>query len=695
MDNENKLKAIQLPRTNENENLETISEQILMTFFDVTKFELCTRDKRDKGIDITFDTKGNGSHLGFRFIIQLKATNTIKPNTDGSLSKSIDTSNINFLLHNNHPAYYILHDQSTNIFYYEKLYDFIKILQNKTGNWEESDSHTLRFSKKLTLESTDFIYNEVIEWGMNQRNLQLQTIYISNGLNSNDRISIDSNFNSVSDSEIRKYIEQFGFQLLNDGQWNKILEINTKATGNVTTTSLYNLIIGIANFYSGNKWEAISSLKRAKHGNDLNEEHQFQLLYFDSTVRFSCGLIDLNEYKLSLEKLEQSNSIGLYIKLHRAKQNYLETISETEVGEFEIFKQQLYEIINDPKAHKSVILTAKCELILYQGYENNYNYLRGISRLYTIEEIIGINVQDRIDSAKQFIDANQQWYNFVIEVMEDAKNSNEVFNYYVAVLNEVIVSFQYWVYTTLYKVLKPIPGMEINEPIDNGKSIEIKLTNIDETLNFFRQIGHIENSIVAMATKYEILKFSKRENEADVVMLELENLVDQNDFSEYKERTKRLKNGGCVHEVFQKQLDEISSKVEATKLEHETLIQEMKEMDELESCFDKSSISETYHIHLFPIGYFTFPKSQKNKVFEILNISDSKVKENFEWMFETVVPIANIHNESVAEEGFAGGHLADRGIESWRNIHRVRKSFFENGFYRNDMNKTVSFSTPK
>ena len=87
MEDNNPLKDILLPKTNENEDLETISEQTLMPLFDVTRFEFCTRDRRDKGIDITFDTKKDGSHLGFRFIIQLKATNTIKPNTDGSLNE--------------------------------------------------------------------------------------------------------------------------------------------------------------------------------------------------------------------------------------------------------------------------------------------------------------------------------------------------------------------------------------------------------------------------------------------------------------------------------------------------------------------------------------------------------------------------------------------------------------------------------
>lgn len=686
MEENDPLKNILLPKTNENEDLETISEQNLMPLFDTSRFEVCTKDRRDKGIDITFDTKKDGSHLGFRFIIQLKATNTIKPNTDGSLSKSIDTSNINFLLHNNHPAYYILHDQSTDTFYFEKLHDFIKDLFAKSTEWESSQSHTLRFYKKLTSEEITKIYEEAINWGISQRQLQLQAINISGSLFSNDRISIDSEYNVIGDNDIRMYIEKFGFQLINDGQWNRIIEINSKATGNAASTALYNLILGIANYYAGNRWEAISCLKRAKNGDGLDEEQQFQLMYFDSTVRFSCGLIDQSEYKLTLEKLEQSKSIGLYIKLHRIKQNYLETITETQAGEFELFKQKINEIINDPDAHKSVILTAQCELILYQGYENNHNFIRGITKLNIFEEAIGIDLQDRIDSAQQFIDVNHEWYKFVSDVTNDAKDSNHVFNYYMAVLNEVIVSFQFLVYTTLYRVLKRIPEISNDELTGNTTSIEIKLTNINEAFNFFKHVGHIENAIVALATKYEILKFSNRNNEADEVMIELESLIDQNDFSEYKERTKKLKNGGCVHEVFQNLLNDIAGRTTASKLEFDGLIEDMRSMDEKELSIEKITSTDRHTITLFPIGDFTFPKSEKSKVFEILNVSENHVIENFEMMFEMgILPVANIYNDSISQEGPAGGNLADKGIQSWRNIHRIRKAFFENRFYRHEI----------
>lgn len=106
MTTEKDLDEMDLPKANYYEELETLSEHHLQPLFQPCQFELCTRDRRDKGIDLTYEIKRNNKHLGFRFIIQLKSTKSIKANkTDGSFSKSIDTSNINALLHNGHPLF--------------------------------------------------------------------------------------------------------------------------------------------------------------------------------------------------------------------------------------------------------------------------------------------------------------------------------------------------------------------------------------------------------------------------------------------------------------------------------------------------------------------------------------------------------------------------------------------------------------
>jgi hypothetical protein len=291
---EKDIDDMDLPKANVNEELETLSENYLLPLFEPSKFELCTKDKRDKGIDFTYEIKRNNKHTGFRFILQLKATESICPNkSDGSFSKSIETSNINALLNNGSPAFYVLFDATTKTFYYESLLVFFAYISNNALDWGKQGSHVLRFSKKLSSDGIDLIYDTVLKHGIRQRDLVERSVYISSGFNKSDRISIDADFTVTDDAEIRKLIEHLGFDLLNEGKWREILLMHKRATGNVAKTSLYNLILGIANYYEGSRWDALSFLNTACNlQTGLNEELKMLLSYFDTTIRYSIGIFN-------------------------------------------------------------------------------------------------------------------------------------------------------------------------------------------------------------------------------------------------------------------------------------------------------------------------------------------------------------------------------------------------------------------
>ena len=114
---------MQLPFTNQKEELETISTNKFKPKFDASLFEFIQEVGRDKGIDFNIEIKLKGKHTNFRFHIQLKATESIKKNKDGTVSLKIYTSNINYLLNAGSPAYYVLYFKQEDIFLpeYSKL----------------------------------------------------------------------------------------------------------------------------------------------------------------------------------------------------------------------------------------------------------------------------------------------------------------------------------------------------------------------------------------------------------------------------------------------------------------------------------------------------------------------------------------------------------------------------------------------
>src|SRR5882762_2758780 len=122
------LDEMQLPQGNSKEELETISANLFRPKFEVTLFEFAQVIARDKGIDFSIEIKRNNSHTNFRFHVQLKATEKIERNKDGTVSLKIYTSNINYLQNSGSTAYYVLYFKRENVFLFANVNDFVNTL---------------------------------------------------------------------------------------------------------------------------------------------------------------------------------------------------------------------------------------------------------------------------------------------------------------------------------------------------------------------------------------------------------------------------------------------------------------------------------------------------------------------------------------------------------------------------------------
>lgn len=548
--------------------------------------------------------------------------------------------------------------------------------------WGKQASHVLQFRKKLLSDDINLIYKIALENGLFQRNLVERSLYISASVNNTDRISVDTNFKLTDDAKIRELIENLGFELINKGKWNEILSVHKNATGNIATSALYNLILGIANYYGGSRWDAISFLKNASNLKaELNEEMKMQLQYFETVVKYSMGVIDDVEYDNNILQLEKSETVGLYIKLQQASSIYIESMRNDNGENYEQYVKDINEIINHPKANDGIKLTAKCELILFQGFKNNADFVSGIAQLNTLEEVLGVDIQQRIESAQKFIEINKTWYCNVKEILKEAIECKNIFAYHTAVVNEVKVTYQFNVHTTTVFVVKEIEEFSNPEKIDNKPLMQNLLDRVKLSAEYFRQIGHIENTIAALSTMYEIFHYINEIENANNVMIELESLIDTYDLKDQKRRLEFLKNKGTTHETFRDWFTSIFEKTKIEKEEYESQRQEMMKMDEEEQNVKKKSKKDNFQIHLFPIGYFEFPKDEKDKVYEIINVNQ-EAKQTFDNMFGEFIPIANIYYDQIIKEGYVDGKTAEQGASSWKNIYRIRKAFYDNKFYR-------------
>lgn len=685
MTDHNILDEMDLPLANSNEELETISKNHFRPLLDVTKFEIRSEDFRDKGIDLHIEIKRSNKYINFRFVVQLKATETKKANNDGSISLQIYTSNINYLLNNVMPAYYVLYSKVTNTFYYENLNLFVKKLAEEKPDWHSQGSHILRFTKILTEDKIQQIYDDTIEKGLFHRKVNEKLISKSASLFPTDKIVIDSGLYVSGDNEIRNLIENIGLNLINEGKWKEVIIVHKNGSGNIATTSKYNLVLGVAYYYRGNLIDALSFFKAAtKLKTELSAELENYLAYFYASTKNSLGLISNAAYQSQMNLLEDSDNVRLYIKLEKVKENYYSTLSGDFEEKYKLLIRDIKEIINDPKADNGIILNARCELIMLEGSKNNWDYVKDVAAINAVETITGPEQALRMDSAKKFVSSNSLWFNRAKDLKEDALRNRNYFHYFNAVLNEVKVIYEMQVFTKYFSIELKIPGNPSPEIPDHKPVFANLLEKIEKALYYFQQVGHIENEVVTLCAKYEIQHYLNDFDNASITLSEADNLIDSYELTDKKRRIEHLKKEGTTHQKIKLWIDGIFEEAERKHDEFKVLVDDMTRMDEAERK-EKLPGQDYLNIYLLPIGYFKFPKKSKNVVYKILNINDPTIVETFDSIFNFATPIANIFYDEIVQEGPVNGKQADRGIESWKNIYRIRKAFFENKFFRNEL----------
>ena len=689
MTDSNILDEMDLPLANPNEELETISKNYLRPLYDVSKFEIRSEDLRDKGIDLNIEIKKDGKHTNFRFVIQLKATDSIEYNQDNTLSLQIHTSNINYLMNAGVPAFYILYYKPLNKFYYEHLNEFVKVLLEKDSDWSKQKTHILRFSKELNTDGINEMYNSALTKGLFHRKISERFAENSATIKQGDKILFDMDLNVTGDAEIRSLIESIGFALINEGEWKQVLSIHKRASQNIATTAKYNFIIGLAHYYTGNLLDALNFFKYAnKLKDELSDELKSHLSYFDTSIKFYMGMISVEEFENKITVIEKDSNISFYIRLEQAKIKYF--ISLESVEEYGNYEKEIKEIINDPLATSNIKLIAKCDLILFQGSKNNLDWVKDISLVNAQEIVTGPNAELRIEVARRFMFFHSAWYKLVHEVKQEALDEKNYFVYYGTIMNEVKVSYEIAVYSEYVHVSGETPGFKAIQQPDKIPSLRKMVSKLDEAFDYYNNVGHVENMVVALSRKYEILHFLEDINNANNTIAVVEDLINNYDLNGHKNKLENLKNAGTTHEMFKAWFNDIWERSNQQTEEIVKMVEEMEQMDLAEKS--QCIVDSNFKIHLFPIGYFQVPVESKETMFQILGVSQEEIKDSFVFFFENgIVPIANIYNLPIIKEGYAEGRLSDRGIESWREIYRIRKAFFDNKFYR-DLAFPVEYS---
>ncbi|WP_158622524.1 DUF4365 domain-containing protein [Pedobacter sp. KBW06] len=537
-----------LPKSNPNEDLETISRNKFVLLLDTALFEVRQEVQRDKGVDLVVEIKEKGRYTNFRFIVQLKATATTKLKKNALLSYGIEVSNINYLLNYGMPAYYVLYDHSNDHFYFALANEIFKSLINKYKTSALPSKYSYNFCKRLDLEAADEIYKNTLDSGLLIRRLNTHRNVKGGKAPGGAGIMIDEDNEVYSVEQNLSFIERCGFRLLNDYAFQQVIDIEQRTyLGGKEAPAMFNYVCGMAYFQKGELLKALDYLKKAdRKAAAFQPDQRAILTHILLQATYLLGMMDRETYDQKNKELFAREKLGSFLEIEKAVQQFYHG-----EGTYADKIQTLYQTVND---------------IVSVEPDNLGGKVTAYSKILHIE--MGLLTKDFIENLSIL-----HWYNcghlqselyqhWAVLQEKYAARSKIVLNYAarssnVPAMANVIMDYIEWVYKTAYikqffnnwdsnirrspKITSP---EVIAELIDKSGALE-------ELYSDCANISLSEAQVLCLILKYQIEDFCEQKELAETTLRRLQELVEEKELRYSRlEDYKALLKGETEHQVF-------------------------------------------------------------------------------------------------------------------------------------------------
>lgn len=541
-----------LPKVNQNENLETISENQLKRLFPIEKFEIRAEKERDKGIDFHIELKKQSAsadwvYTNYKFAVQLKATNTIEHSKDGSLGMQLSTSNINYLVNNPMPAYYIFYHHPTQNFYFENVKNFVLQLQNKNPQWKKQKTHKIYFTRKLDHNAIQHIYDETHTQGDTLKHINQFISPLENGRNS-DRLVIDSDLEVYSVAQNIEIIDQFGSDLVNKNRFNIIIELEKRSWPRDSATPRFYLFCGIAYFQRGDLFKALDLLTKAqKCSVEFDRQGQAIIEHTILSARYLLDMITKEEFDLKMQNINSLVDAGSYFKIEKAfevlsknRDKPAQAITEFYGSMEKIIENEKSGILRIVAYNK--IIEAESSILLHDlalnfrffiGRAENPFQSRAFQEWQQLEKIF-------LERIGQIVAYSQKW---VYQMGE-------------AYLTLVFVKWNYEKALHIhYLGCWNERNFDLQKPVDilMGQMLEKLCGSLDKLSVLYQTNDYIENMVSSMVLKFQIQHFLGKYESAAQIKDTILQSIDSHGFHGLKKEYEAVFNNGTAHESFVRQ----------------------------------------------------------------------------------------------------------------------------------------------
>jgi hypothetical protein len=360
-----------LPKSDRNDALQELSFRAFENLFPIELFRIRNEPGKDMGVDKYIEVKAGSFDTNLRSQVQLKAEETAEKNTDGSISKSIETSNANYLLNGPCPMY-VLYIADTEELYYAWIREeaekgFVK----KDHNWQQADSVTIRFHKKLDATALNEIRDKITLESRRSREIHARLTTYS--ISETPRIEIGKNLTVIDSHSARNIIESAGASFVSTGFAKRIVELSDLLTSQDKKAKKIAVILAYAHF-SMNRYDlAAGYLKEAAAATgSITPSDSLLLEELKNNCEFRLG----RKSKLAFEETEkalshlQSNALRAYAELDKLKREHARTKrGEQSQAVLEKMRAALEIVKNGDGTSRNLSLSAEATLLFSTGHD--------------------------------------------------------------------------------------------------------------------------------------------------------------------------------------------------------------------------------------------------------------------------------------------------------------------------------------
>lgn len=533
-----------LPLSSSAEGLETISRNKLSLLFSPALFEVRQEMQRDKGIDLVIELKQESAYTNFRFAVQLKSTASTRANNDQSLSYPVDVANINYLLNYGMPAYYILYDHATDIFYFEQAHKVFQALIKKYSPDKFPNQFKVNFSKQLESESIKEIYQATLENGLLLRRLNVH-LNLSPALTKHPSGIVIDNENEVYSVEQNlEFINHYGLVLLNRAEYKRIIEIEQRTHPRTATSPIFNLVCGVSYFQQGSLFKAIEFLKAAQTDSSFFEPAiRSMLAYTFLQAKHLIGLMEEADFKKEVAELLQTEGLGSYLELEKT---YADFIESKEKDATKILQNKLLALIAEEPDNRSLRTRAYSVILeIEQKQLLHYLALNFVMLCGRVPDLLATNTYKKW---KEVDDLHSKRLQTLLKYCLETQ-------YFLGFCN-IAIEISEWSYQKLF-TLYILKNWDSETLIVKGKLddeelriLDREVQRIDQIITRYEDLEHRENIVHTLNLKYEILNFAGRSDEANAVVAQITALIDRHDMNALKSNHRSLVNGNSRYGKF-------------------------------------------------------------------------------------------------------------------------------------------------